>query len=429
MNPGRLVVSENESLTTDTEYHTPITILTRNHSDVISNRQENIVNKPTQNTRYYSRSESHEASGHTDLILNKQGGSVENLGRNRRLRGSIKGRDYTVDQQKISVTNVVEDEVGCATSSREKGRSHINNFDSRIGEPEFMLRPVEWSRHRVSDRGPIMFDRKEGEVNQTKDLPMSGSNKARNNSRIGNDGEVDNMKRRKSCFAKENGLTSRGNEPLKGRLLKEIDKMVKIVESLQEKREMSIAIKRENKIEKIASLVTDGSELIYEGDYQGDCGESTGKLVLIEAKEGASDASFLCDSGSQISCVNLEYVKSLEKINNCKYDRIPTEKVSIISATGVVKRNINKKVILPFTIKGKEFYHGFYLVESLNLLVILGGDFLRQYKVVIDYDSNTVNIGEIYVHFSEPDGSVALCNIRLTQDEFVDKIQEAVAGG
>ena len=63
----------------------------------------------------------------------------------------------------------------------------------------------------------------------------------------------------------------------------------------------------------------------------------------------------------------------------------PSDVPPIYGVAGHVTR-----VILPISIEELDFNHPFYIVDSMNHEIILGVDFLQEYKATVSFQSNSL---------------------------------------
>ena len=102
-------------------------------------------------------------------------------------------------------------------------------------------------------------------------------------------------------------------------------------------------------------------------------------IVNIEGKEFKT----LIDTGSEVSVISENGLEKLKEINK-NIPSLPVAGVTIIGITGVRSKRVTKQVQLNMLINGVEFENTFLVVRGLNLEVILGNDFLKRHKAVID---------------------------------------------
>lgn len=75
--------------------------------------------------------------------------------------------------------------------------------------------------------------------------------------------------------------------------------------------------------------------------------------------------------------------------------------MSILTATGKKSKQINKQILLILNISELEISHMFFEVADLNVDIILGLDFLKINKAVLNFESNELLLKENTIKFSK----------------------------
>jgi len=123
--------------------------------------------------------------------------------------------------------------------------------------------------------------------------------------------------------------------------------------------------------------------------------------LFLECTINEKKALFLVDTGSALSIIDINQIE--------KYGLIVKPKLgnAVISGLGLgTAQNINYVSYVKFKISGRLFRPLFYGADLNNLnksfakkeikiCGILGGDFLKQYRAVINYDGGSINFLQI----------------------------------
>ena len=124
---------------------------------------------------------------------------------------------------------------------------------------------------------------------------------------------------------------------------------------------------------------------------------STSSLPTIQCRIHDSQHNVLLDSGAQVSVLKYTLAQHLDAQNHIlHWDRSTDKSLKCRGADGSPLTTLGKAK-LAFSIGEQRFEHEFLVIENLNQSIILGGPFMSENSVVLDYGSDTVTInGEKY---------------------------------
>ena len=134
---------------------------------------------------------------------------------------------------------------------------------------------------------------------------------------------------------------------------------------------------------------------------------------FVQINLGKQTFSALLDSGASISCVSEHvYRRSFKNV-----EILPSSFAHIVGVCGEVHKVLGQ-VTLPFRLDGIVVEHTFQLFEKLHQPVILGMDFLRQYKAKIDLEQGTVSFktSKNTESAANENEEPSVCHISLGQD-------------
>ena len=98
----------------------------------------------------------------------------------------------------------------------------------------------------------------------------------------------------------------------------------------------------------------------------------------------------LLDTGADLSAVGQSFFDKLGISTKC----LQPPSISFIKDAGGALHKISAEAVLDLKIADLEIKHKFFIIPNLNHSVILGYDFLTEYKVQISYENNTVIIND-----------------------------------
>lgn len=138
----------------------------------------------------------------------------------------------------------------------------------------------------------------------------------------------------------------------------------------------------------------------------------------ITIKINNATAYALIDSGSTISCISEQWFR--ENIPSLKpFEELPLSNTVIRTATGNTSKRIASTVYMPITIAKQTTHIQLLVVPNLIRPIILGTDVLTLMRMVINYDTNTIemniNDNPIMVKFEKINEDGQICII--TTDE------------
>lgn len=141
------------------------------------------------------------------------------------------------------------------------------------------------------------------------------------------------------------------------------------------------------------------------------------KLIEIPCKVFSRNMSALVDCGAQVSCVNQHFIKNFEKETKHKFDTVPVRGISILPATGNRSRAITKQILITMRIGNLEVSHMFFSVPDLNIDIILGLDFLKVNRVILDFaDEKLIMKGEKIKFLDVKETKRVILNIKFEED-------------
>ena len=98
----------------------------------------------------------------------------------------------------------------------------------------------------------------------------------------------------------------------------------------------------------------------------------------------------LVDSGSDVTCLSERVYSELK--DKGKLAELPVSSVNIFVATGRKSITIRKQVQVTILVDKQEITHAYLVVPGLKADVIVGTDWLKSNKVVIDFESEAISI-------------------------------------
>lgn len=123
------------------------------------------------------------------------------------------------------------------------------------------------------------------------------------------------------------------------------------------------------------------------------------ELVEVNVKICNKEFMLIIDTGSEVSVVNEKIIKEL-KVNNSKnLSIVPAQNISIVSATGIKHKKVNKQVILDVGFEKMELPIVFLIVDDLNTDLIVGCDFLKEIKGIVNFEEEKVVIKKLEIPF------------------------------
>lgn len=97
----------------------------------------------------------------------------------------------------------------------------------------------------------------------------------------------------------------------------------------------------------------------------------------------------LIDSGSQVSCVSKSFFEKLIKVNS-RIPSIPAKCVTLVGALGDKNQKVQNQTLLTFRFEDFEVDYTCLVVPNLIRDVIFGCDFMRDYRVTINFSENYI---------------------------------------
>ena len=118
--------------------------------------------------------------------------------------------------------------------------------------------------------------------------------------------------------------------------------------------------------------------------------------AIVQGKLGNMCVEIMMDSGSSISLIMENYVKSSYQ------NQAAPNTLKLVSAAGE-PISVVRKVVAPIQVGNLQVHHNFVVVHSLITPVILGMDFLQKHGIMLDFTTTPVTI-----HNVEPQGDMPL---------------------
>ena len=108
--------------------------------------------------------------------------------------------------------------------------------------------------------------------------------------------------------------------------------------------------------------------------------------AIIQASFGNNQTEMMLDSGSAVSLVRQDIVKSCNIVS-----QLPSPQIKLVTASGD-NLPINDYVRVPIEVQGNKLSHDFLVVNKLITPVILGIDFLQKHKLTLNFSHSPVVI-------------------------------------
>ena len=170
---------------------------------------------------------------------------------------------------------------------------------------------------------------------------------------------------------------------------------LQIVESLDDatnndksrKITLEVADKKRNKSRRMRTeeILNDLDESLKEGQV----GTSREPVTpIIRVKFDACETNALIDTGADISAITRQLYDELNATTDI-LDILPVRKFILRGAFSERGAIISNKVKLAFTYDNARFEHEFFIVQRMSEKMILGVDFIKKFKMTIEYDDAT----------------------------------------
>lgn len=127
-----------------------------------------------------------------------------------------------------------------------------------------------------------------------------------------------------------------------------------------------------------------------------DIKDQTNDYIKIKCPEipvtiGNTTLNALIDSGANVNCLSEEWFQN-NKSNLGKYEELPATSLHIQTALGGKSRRIQRIVLITAQIFNHPIHLQCLIVPNLIKQLILGVEFMRQHKVTICFENNTMNL-------------------------------------
>lgn len=104
----------------------------------------------------------------------------------------------------------------------------------------------------------------------------------------------------------------------------------------------------------------------------------------IHGKLENQDQEIIVDTGSEVSAISKNKLIELEYKCNRKLEQLPINNITIVGVTGVRSKKVSKQVMLFLELNEIRVPVNFLVIENISADIILGMDFLRKHKCVIN---------------------------------------------
>lgn len=129
---------------------------------------------------------------------------------------------------------------------------------------------------------------------------------------------------------------------------------------------------------------------------------------------GNQTITALIDSGANITCLSEEWFQ-INKTNIGKYEEFPATSLHIKTALGGKSRRIQRIILVSAQLLGQPFNLQCLIVPNLIKPLILGVDFMKHFKVIINLQNETFNIQinnqNLSYHFNKEEHEGVLCEL------------------
>lgn len=80
---------------------------------------------------------------------------------------------------------------------------------------------------------------------------------------------------------------------------------------------------------------------------------------------------------------------------------MPAQNISLVAASGVINKTINKLILLDLKFGSIEIATVFLIVKNFNVNILVGCDFLKDNDVILNFKQETVEIKSFRVNFNK----------------------------
>lgn len=177
----------------------------------------------------------------------------------------------------------------------------------------------------------------------------------------------------------------------------------------------------------VNSLAYDIEEELLQEDNISDCEQIKNKFRLAEIPIIIHDklvSRAMLDSGSEVNAINKAYCDRLEKQHGSKFTKLPVQNVQVVSALGKKHKKVTHQVMLQVKFRNQIVHIVFLIIDNLNSDVLLGVNFMKQNKIILNFDMNFMQINDEQIKFIEDQLSeVRISHIQIQQAEFERELQ------
>jgi predicted aspartyl protease len=141
------------------------------------------------------------------------------------------------------------------------------------------------------------------------------------------------------------------------------------------------------------NIYADHKEILLHDDAQSCTDRHRFKCPKVKCTVFGETYNILCDTGEELSCMSHELFEKLTQYN--KLPELPIIGISIVGATGKKYKIVKKQYFVNMILEdNKEREVSMLVVEGVSLPLILGADFLHEFKATINYQSKQITLIE-----------------------------------
>lgn len=138
--------------------------------------------------------------------------------------------------------------------------------------------------------------------------------------------------------------------------------------------------------------------------------------------------NLILDSGSEVNVINKNIIDKIQNnpLNREKLRILPTNNINLIGATGRKHKTVDKQVLIDLNINNLILPTVFLIVKELNVDILVGCEFLKGTKAILNFNDETITINEQVIHFIKKSTSKCnnIFNLKVDKKESFDEIWE-----
>jgi hypothetical protein len=121
--------------------------------------------------------------------------------------------------------------------------------------------------------------------------------------------------------------------------------------------------------------------------------EVDNKIAMVMGYTGGEKRQVIMDSGSQISFIALGLYNDLvEGKSEDLLADLPLRNLSIVGVTGVKSKKARRQILMRIRFEDRDMEIQFVVIEGVTVDILIGVDFLREAKAVLDFEKNSVRL-------------------------------------